>query len=170
MNPLHLLQKYASDKSTYEIILAHSKRVTKIALRLADQIDKPVDKVFLKEAAMLHDIGRFKFPPWHSSALHGVAGAEIMRKEGYERIARVCERHLGAGISKEVAKRLGLPVKDYFPETVEEKLICYADRLTDNDKEIAFEEELARFRRDYDPEAVERLKKLHDEIHLWMKP
>ena len=169
MNPVVLLRKYASDEDSFKIVLAHSKKVTEIALRLAGKINKPVDTEFIKQAAMLHDIGRFRFPPGHKSAHHGVAGAEIMRAEGFPKIARVCERHLGAGISKAVAEKLGLPAKDYFPETVEEKLICYADRLTGNDKEIPFEEEKTRFEREYGEEAVRLLEHLRAEILDWMK-
>ena len=43
----------------------------------------------------------------------------------------MCERHTGAGIGKEEIKRLGLPLpyEDFLPETIEEKVICYADKF-----------------------------------------
>ena len=54
-----------------------------------------------------------------------------MRAEGYPRHARVCERHTGAGLSKtEIeAQDLPLPRVDLLPETLEEKVICYADKF-----------------------------------------
>jgi hypothetical protein len=57
--------------------------------------------------------------------------AEMMRAEGYPAHARVCERHTGAGIGKEEIKRLELPLpyEDFLPETMEEKVICYADKF-----------------------------------------
>ena len=55
----------------------------------------------------------------------------MMRAEGFPRHARVCERHTGAGISKEeiIVKKIPIPVQDYFPETLEEELVCYADKF-----------------------------------------
>ena len=51
--------------------------------------------------------------------------------EGYPRHARVCERHTGAGLSAaEIeAQNLPLPHADLLPETLEEKVICYADKF-----------------------------------------
>ena len=54
-----------------------------------------------------------------------------MRKEGYDDIARVCERHTGTGLTSATIKALQLPLPpaDYCPETIEEQLICYADKF-----------------------------------------
>ena len=55
-----------------------------------------------------------------------------MRKEGFdEAIARVAERHTGAGLTIDDIdhQQLPLPHKDYLPETILEKLICYADKF-----------------------------------------
>ena len=54
-----------------------------------------------------------------------------MRAEGYERHARVCERHTGAGLSLDdiVSQDLPLPHQSFLPETLEEQLICYADKF-----------------------------------------
>lgn len=55
----------------------------------------------------------------------------MMRAEGYERHARVCERHTGAGLSLNdiVSQGLPLPHQSLLPETLEEQLICYADKF-----------------------------------------
>ena len=62
---------------------------------------------------------------------HGYLGAEMLRAEGFPLHARVCERHTGAGLSREevAAQGLPIPVQDYYPETLEEQLICYADKF-----------------------------------------
>lgn len=54
-----------------------------------------------------------------------------MRAEGYPRHARVCERHTGAGLTKHdiISQKLPLPEEDFLPETIEEKVICYADKF-----------------------------------------
>ena len=54
-----------------------------------------------------------------------------MRELGLERHARVCERHTGTGLAKEVIETNGwnLPHEDFLPETLEEQLICFADKF-----------------------------------------
>jgi len=109
---------------------------------------------------MLHDIGIircdapgiqcFGSEPY---ICHGRLGAEMLRKEGFPRHARVCERHTGAGITREqiINQHLPLPEQDFLPETMEEKVICYADKFfskTHLDKEKTVEQaerSLAKF-------------------------
>lgn len=70
-----------------------------------------------------------------------------------ERYARVCERHTGAGLTLDdiVSQDLPLPHQDMQPETIEEKLICYADKFyskTHLDREKTIEQaerSLAKF-------------------------
>lgn len=87
---------------------------------------------------MLHDIGIFKCDAAGIQCFgtepyicHGRIGAELLRSEGFPRHARVCERHTGAGIIKAqiIAQNLALPQQDFLPETMEEKVICYADKF-----------------------------------------
>ena len=87
---------------------------------------------------MLHDIGIFKCDAagilcfgTEPYICHGRIGAELLRSEGFPRHARVCERHTGAGITKAqiIAQNLPLPQQDFLPETMEEKVICYADKF-----------------------------------------
>jgi uncharacterized protein len=69
---------------------------------------------------------------------HGYKGRELLEKEGLQLIAPVCERHIGVGISIGDIKKhnLSLPKRDMTPQTIEEKIICYADKFfsksTDN--------------------------------------
>jgi uncharacterized protein len=43
----------------------------------------------------------------------------------------VCERHTGTGLTREQITRqnLPLPEEDFTPETLEEQLVCYADKF-----------------------------------------
>ena len=54
-----------------------------------------------------------------------------MRHEGLPEHARVCERHTGAGLTRTsiIEQNLPLPHRDFLPETIEEKIICYADKF-----------------------------------------
>ncbi|MBO7318136.1 MAG: phosphohydrolase, partial [Bacteroidales bacterium] len=62
---------------------------------------------------------------------HGIIGAQLLRAEGLEAHARVCERHIGVGLTANdiIAQNLPLPHCDMLPETLEEKLVCYADNF-----------------------------------------
>jgi uncharacterized protein (TIGR00295 family) len=165
-----LLRKYASDEESFQKVLAHSKLVQKIAVKIAkDIMDNGyfVDLDFIETASLLHDIGRFKCPPnTKDSIKHGVEGAEIMLQEKLPHESLVCARHLGAGITKEdiINKKLPLAPEDYVPETIEEKIIAHADNLTAGDKEITIEQSIERFRKEIGEEFAERIKKLNEEI------
>ena len=135
-----IINKYCKDNDALrDILVRHSKAVADKALAIADaHPELKLDRQFLLEAAMVHDIGIvltdapdikcFGTEPY---IRHGVLGAELMRAEGYPKHARVCERHTGAGLSlAEIeAQNLPLPHIDLLPETLEEKVICYADKF-----------------------------------------
>jgi len=54
--------------------------------------------------------------------------------------------------------------KDYMPRSVEEKIITYADCLTDGAKETSVEEAAQRFAEEIDEQAGKRVMALHEEI------
>ena len=130
---------YPEDNELRHILLVHSRAVADKALAIADRHPElSLDRQFIEEAAMLHDIGivRCNAPGIQCFGTepyicHGRIGAEMLRAEGFPRHARVCERHTGAGIthSQIIAQKLPLPQQDFFPETMEEKVICYADKF-----------------------------------------
>lgn len=140
MDVITLINKYYSDNAELlQLLLRHSKDVADKALSIAEKhTELDIDKQFVYEAAMLHDIGIFltDAPGIHCHGnkpyiCHGTLGAELLRKEGLPKHARVAERHTGAGITAQDIKsqNLPLPEKDLLPETTEEKLICYADKF-----------------------------------------
>lgn len=102
---------------------------------------------FIETAAMLHDVGIvrcdaagiqcFGTEPY---ICHGRLGAAMLREyaanngieaKEIEPFARVCERHTGAGLTAEDirSQNLPLPTADFLPETMVEKLVCYADKF-----------------------------------------
>lgn len=130
---------YPEDNELKNIYIIHAKAVTSLALDFANRHSElGLDMEFIKEAAMLHDIGIFltNAPRIYCYGsedyiCHGYLGAELLRSLGYERHARVCERHTGTGITKQAIVDNGwnLPVKDFVPETLEEQLVCFADKF-----------------------------------------
>jgi len=144
MNPLALIQKYYDAQSElYPILLVHSILVTAKALHLArNYLDNhpkaSVDLAFIEEAAMVHDIGIFRCnaPEIFCTGTepyirHGIIGREIIEQEGYPRHAVVCERHTGVGITRDevIQQELSLPKRDFMPISIEEKIICLADKF-----------------------------------------
>ena len=140
MNPYDIIEKYYNPcDDLYKILVEHSEKVKDKAMTLASKHPElNIDMDFLSEGAMLHDIGIFMTDAPGIQCFgtrryieHGYLGADIMRKEGYERHALVCERHTGTGLSIDYILRndLPLPVRNYMPESIEEQLICYADKF-----------------------------------------
>jgi len=140
MNPLDIIQKYYDVESkAYRILVRHSRSVADKALEIAGMHpEMHLDIPFIEAAAMLHDIGVFlcNAPDidCHGDAdyiCHGYLGADLMREEGYPRHALICERHTGTGISLEMIEQqqLPLPHRDMQPQSLEEQLICFADKF-----------------------------------------
>ena len=122
---------YPSENELRRILLTHSRQVADRCLRIAKaHPELRLDTSFLEEAAMLHDIGIFRCNA-PGIQCFGIIGAEILRQEGWERHALVCERHTGTGLSKEdiEQQQLPLPHQDYMPVTLEEQVVCYADKF-----------------------------------------
>lgn len=140
MNWQKIIDKYyIEDNELKNILIIHSQSVARKALQIVSlHPEYNLDYDFIKEAAMLHDIGiiRTDAPGIQCHGTepyirHGILGAEILRAEGFPCHARVCERHTGAGISIDEIERqhLPLPHHDFLPVSMEEKLICYADKF-----------------------------------------
>ena len=139
-----IISKYcAGNAELQQILLTHSRQVADRALAILSKHPEwvesgEIDPVFVEEAAMLHDIGvvlcdapRIYCFGKHAYIEHGYLGAEILRQEGLPKHAAVAERHTGTGIDIEqiIREKLPIPIQDYTPRTLEEQLICYADKF-----------------------------------------
>ena len=131
---------YRSNEIARQILVSHSVKVRDYALEILDRHPEYrfADRNFVSEAVMLHDIGVFLCDApeifcfgAHQYIEHGYLGAELLRAEKLFRHALVCERHTGAGISLEsiVKNNYPLPCREMLPVSIEEKLICYADKF-----------------------------------------
>ena len=130
---------YQPGTPLYNSMWSHSRLVADKALQLAQaHPELEIDLNFVYEAAMIHDIGVFltNAPSIYCTGdqpyiCHGVLGAELMRADGYPRHALVCERHTGTGLTVAdiIAQNLPLPHRDMCPVSLEEKLVCFADKF-----------------------------------------
>lgn len=135
-----LIQKYCKgNESLQQVLLKHSTDVARRAVGIAEKHPElGADKTFLWEAAMLHDIGivRVYAPSIYCYGTepyvrHGILGAEILRREGLPLHACVAERHTGTGLTMDeiIRQNLPLPHQDFTPQSIEEQIVCYADKF-----------------------------------------
>lgn len=183
MNHKIIIDKFYPGASMLrDILYIHSENVANYALRIAEaHPELNVNGEFIFEAAMLHDIGIFMCNApgieCHGNEpyiRHGVIGAELLRKyakdnniepEYIEPYARVCERHTGTGLRKDdiLKQNLPLPIKDLIPETIEEQIICYADKFfskTHPERQKTFEH-AERSLMKFGEEGVEKFREWH---------
>jgi uncharacterized protein len=157
MNPEQLLFKYYKDQpELYNVVLTHSKQVVKKALEIAAKVPElNPDVEFIKEAALLHDVGIFLVNAPSIGATgdkhylqHGLLGHEILEKEGLLEHAKVASRHTGVGITKEdiLKSNLPLPLADYLAETTEEEIISLADLFFSKSGDLHKEHSLEKIR------------------------
>lgn len=177
MNYLDIIHHfYPEDTPLRRLLLLHSECVRDKALALLegssfrDQHPSTTLNLDLVIAgSMLHDIG---ICATHAPGIlcegaepyicHGTIGARMLRQlvaEGsfsaedaamLEACARICERHTGAGLTRQDILSQGLPIEpavDLLPETLEEQLVCLADKFFSKSGDPRKEKSLEHVRR-----------------------
>ncbi|WP_455672405.1 HD domain-containing protein [Phocaeicola sp.] len=140
MDALAIINKFYPEQNELKhILLEHSRSVADKALQIAEKHPElNLDTQFLEEAALLHDIGIFRTDApgiycfgTHPYICHGYLGSELLQKEGFLLHALVCERHTGAGMSLQsiIDQQLPVPHRDMVPVSLEEQVICFADKF-----------------------------------------
>ena len=106
-----LIHKYCEGNEPLEqILLRHSTDVARRALKIAKAHPELKTEPYIR---------------------HGILGAEILRAEGLPLHARVAERHTGTGLTAAeiIHQNLPLPQQDFTPQSIEEQIVCYADKF-----------------------------------------
>ena len=143
-------------------VIDHSVAVCKKAFEIAHNFPQ-ANLELIEKGALLHDIGRSRT----HGIRHAIVGVEIAREYGYsEDVLNIIERHIGAGITKEEAKNLGLFEKSYVPQSLEEKIVAHADNLISGTKEVNvdFVIEKWKSRMENPDDNIKRLIKLDEEL------
>lgn len=123
--------------------------------------DLDIDAELLSAGLLLHDIGRSRT----HSIRHVTIGAELARRLHLDdRIVSIIHNHPGAGILASEAAELGLPEEDYIPVSLEERIVSHADNLVGESRRRPLERALERLRSKGALAAVERMKRLHEEL------
>ena len=108
-----------------ENIIRHSIAVANLAENIATKLQKHginVNLALVKAASLLHDIKRL-------SSDHSRDGARFLKDAGYIEVAEIVRRH---GL-----KDLNLGV---HPQTLEEKIVFYADKRVTEDQIVSIRE------------------------------
>jgi uncharacterized protein len=147
-------------------VIRHCQTVAKLAIKIAKILQKKglnINVELVEIGALLHDIGRSKT----HSVNHAIAGAEIAKSAGLpEIVVKIIERHVGGGIPQDEAERLGWPKENYVPETLEERIVAYADKLIEGDHRVPMNNTIANFSRKLGKNhpAIARLRALDKEF------
>jgi uncharacterized protein len=106
-----------------ERVILHCRRVQQSAQRYVTPL---ANALLVDEGAMLHDIGRART----HGINHAQIGAEIARGLGVsEKVVRIIECHIGAGLTSDESTLLGLIPRDCMPRTLEQKIVAHADNM-----------------------------------------
>jgi len=147
-------------------VVKHCKRVSAFAVKIAKACQRKqsnVDVGLVEISGLLHDIGRSRT----HSVDHAMEGGMIARAFNLpDSVVLIIERHAGGGIPKEEAKKLGWSARDYLPKTLEEKIVCYADKRVADLRIVPIEETVKAYAVDLgrNHPAIKRIWELHLEI------
>jgi uncharacterized protein len=167
---IELLKMYSTSEKTFELVLSHSQAVKKLAIKISKKV-KPTYKIdlhIIKIGSILHDIGRFKYPPGKNSIFHGIEGEKILKSHNLIKCANIAKTHIGIGISKKEVEEQNLPIpkNNYIPKSIEELIICYSDNRIAGTKvmpekwvEDRFEKEIGQ---KYKKKTINFHKKMHE--------
>lgn len=145
-------------------VIRHCKAVAELATEIANACRKNGLKVNLELVeigALLHDIGRSQ----NHSVHHAVIGTEMAKSFGLpEPVISIIKRHVGGGIATKEAEKLGWPKDIYIPQTLEEKIVAYADKLIEGSRRVPIEKTIEKFSEVLPPSSIARIQRLHEEM------
>ena len=162
---------YADYPQLKRIVLIHSEQVAKKAIDIMRKKNLPLEESDVYNAAILHDIGVVKC---HAPSIfgygskpylqHGIEGKKILEENGMDLYARICSTHTGTGISAEDIRKnhLPLPEADYLPESILEKLICYADKFFSKSHDLTKEKNIDEVKKEISRFGEDSLKRFMD--------
>nr|MDO8134219.1 HDIG domain-containing protein [Candidatus Njordarchaeum guaymaensis] len=155
-----------------EKVVKHSVAVSRTSLEIANRIRKngvDVDTNLVEVAALLHDIGRSEV----HGIEHGRVGGEILRKLGYhDSLARIAESHVLCGVLTEKSSyRSSIKNNDSSTMTIEEKIVCYADKITLENRKTTLKDRFDKWFRQYGRSSIltrafHRSKEIEMELNL----
>lgn len=143
-----LHERYAPTAEAFDLVHQHCEIVWGIAEQLlSDPRLSHVDAELVRAGCLLHDIGVYRLYgadgrlDHRNYVRHGLLGHEILEREELpETLRRFCSHHTGVGLTRDDILKQGLPLPpaDYLAETVEERLVMYADKFHTKSRPSSF--------------------------------
>ena len=147
--------KILKENSVPDNIIAHSKAVCNIALKIADLLEKKgikLNRNLIVAASLLHDVKKLSLND------HVAEGFELLKSLGFEKVAEVIKKHGLYHLGKD----------DFTPKTWEEKIVFYADKRVKGNKIVSVDERFEYIKQRYKKENVEKelnfTKKIEKEL------
>ena len=146
-------------------LIKHSEAVAEFAMKMVEMYDlhndRKCDSELVEAGSLLHDIGRVKT----LEMTHNVEGSLILREMGFPKeLCLVVERHVGAGIDVSETEKLGLPVRNFIPQKLEERMVAHADNLIEETRRIDVKTLLKRLIDKEELRFAARLIRLHNKL------
>ncbi len=170
---------YTKDTDLYNLLILHCKQVADLSVAILDKhTEIKADPSFVYRAAMLHDIGVIKTSAagifcngTYPYICHGYLGADMLRSIGLDDYALVAERHTGTGLSADEIAESNFPLpagRIYMPQTIEEILVCYADKFYSKTKteRIKTVDEVCRSLSKWGDSTLQRFEQWHSMFSL----
>jgi uncharacterized protein len=155
------------DSGCNDKVIDHCIAVSDLAMEIAAKIKsqgKKVDLELVEIGGLLHDLGRAQ----SHEIDHAVLGVELARSCGLgPELQEIIKRHIGAGITREEARKMDLPDDDYIPVTIEQKIVAHADNLLIGTKRISMEKRIHKLqKKGAGRDRIDRVKNLADELDV----
>lgn len=151
-----------------ENVIKHCQVVSDMAVNIALSVQArgdPVNVPLVEVGALLHDIGRSRTHGIEHAIEGALIGEELKLDQ---RIINIIRHHIGGGISSKEAKVLGIPEVDYYPVSIEERIVAHADNLVMGDTRVTLDQCIQRMNeRGMGKEAIQRVQILADEFDVY---
>ncbi|HKM08891.1 MAG TPA: HDIG domain-containing protein [Candidatus Methanomethylophilaceae archaeon] len=141
-------------------IILHCRTVKAVADIISENIPE-ADLDLVSSGALLHDLGRAR----DHTIMHAVIGAIMAEELGLpSEIVEIIRRHTGAGLDQQDIDEFGMPPGDYFPRTIEQKIVAEADNLVSDSILVSHHVAAEKLIWKDAPRGAERVYALHKEL------
>ena len=141
-------------------VILHCRTVREVADVISARIPS-ANRDLVNAGALLHDLGRSR----DHTIMHAVIGSQMVEDLGLPKeIAEIVRRHTGAGLDDEDIEIFGLPPGDYYPRTIEQKIVAQADNLVSDSMLVSHLVPVEKLRKKDAPKGAERILALHKEM------
>lgn len=158
---LEILREAGAARNVIEHCIEVSKASVDIA-KILQSHGEEVDIELVRVGGLLHDLGRARL---HDIS-HAHEGSLMAKELGLDnRLIDIIRNHIGAGLTKEDARKLGLPEEDFIPHSIEEKIVAHADNLVKGTKRISIKKRASLMeKKGASPESIARVLSLAEEL------